>query len=382
MSFHRKPSWQFSQWMMTNTEPCTHLYIHVPFCAHICSYCDFVHIMYHKETVEQWLSAIRKEMEHACIPDTLETIYIGGGTPTALEAEQLDDLLSLIDPYAKHVQEYTIEINPETLDATKAAVLRKHGIDRASIGFQSSDHNLLSLMGRNHTMETMHTCMHLLRRVGITNISLDLMYSLPGQSMAQLQQSLFDALSLKPTHMSLYSLTIEDNTVFKKKGYEHLDEDSEADMYEWIVETLHAKDYHQYEVSNFALDGYWSRHNIGYWQYDDFIGIGAGASGKENGNRYDHVRSVQAYIKDPCNRQLIQLSIEDQMFESLMMGIRMKEGMDLAVFEKRFGETFEQHYETVLAGMLEQGYMEIVDGRLRASEKGYEIMNSLLVEFL
>lgn len=368
--------------MMIETEPCRHLYIHVPFCAHICGYCDFVHVICRRESVEQWLSAVIKEMEYAHIPDTIETIYIGGGTPTSPDPDQLDALLSAIDPYARHVKEYTIEINPETLDETKAKILHKHGINRASIGFQSSDPSLLALMGRKHTMDTMHTCVSLLREEGITNLSVDLMYSLPGQTMAQLRQSVYDALSLHPSHLSLYSLTIEENTVFGKMGYDHLDEDSEADMYEWIVKTLDEEGYTQYEVSNFAHQGCTSMHNIGYWQYDDFIGIGTGASGKENGSRYDHSRSLSAYIKDSCHREMIPLSKEDQMFESLMMGIRMKQGMDLSVFEKRFGESFEHHYGDVLSTMIQQGHMEIVDGRLRASEKSYEIMNSLLVEFM
>ena len=382
MSFHRKPSWQFSPWMMTNTEQIRHLYVHVPFCAHICAYCDFAHVTYREKTADAWLQAIQKEMEHAGIPAVLETIYVGGGTPTALSNDQLEQLLSLLDPYTEGVKEYTIEINPETLDEAKVKILKKHGINRASVGFQSSDPELLSLMGRNHDLEMMHTCMDLLRQYGITNISLDLMYSLPNQTMEQLQQSVFDALSLQPVHLSLYSLTIEENTVFGKKGYAHLDEDSEADMYEWIVDTLHAKGYHQYEVSNFALDGYTSMHNIGYWQYDDFIGIGAGASGKENGCRYDHDRSIKEYIADPYHRVLIPLSKEEQMFESLMMGIRMKEGMDLTLFENRFHESFVHHYGTVLDRMVKQGYMEIKDGKVRASDSGYVIMNSILVEFM
>ena len=210
---------------MIETEPCRHLYIHVPFCAHICGYCDFVHVICRRESVEQWLSAVIKEMEYAHIPDTIETIYIGGGTPTSPDPDQLDALLSAFDPYSRHVKEYTIEIYPETLDETKAKILHWHGINRASIGFQSSDPSLLALMGRKHTMDTMHSCVSLLREEGITNLSVDLMYSLPGQTMAQLRQSVYDALSLHPSHLSLYSLTIEENTVFGKMGYDHLDEE-------------------------------------------------------------------------------------------------------------------------------------------------------------
>ena len=366
---------------MTNAEA-RHLYIHVPFCAHICAYCDFVHAVYQSSLSDQWLKAIEKEIRASSIPTDLDTVYIGGGTPTALTASQLDQLLCLLDPYTSAVKEYTIEINPETLNNEKAVIIADHGINRASIGFQSSDPSLLKLMGRKHTMETMKACMELLHSHGIHNISLDLLYSLPSQTMAQLQSSLYDALSLHPTHLSLYSLTIEENTVFGKRGYEHLDEDSEADMYEWIVETLKQEGYEQYEVSNFAKDGNVSLHNIGYWQYDDFIGIGAGASGKENGSRYDHTRSITQYIHDPLYKEMIRLDIEDQMFESLMMGVRMKTGMDLSLFEERFHESFTHHYGKILDDMIRQGHMEIMDGRLRITDRSYEIMNSLLVEFM
>ncbi|MGM9942289.1 MAG: radical SAM family heme chaperone HemW [Bulleidia sp.] len=366
---------------MTESRP-SHLYLHVPFCASICGYCDFAHVVYRHETVQKWLDAVQKEIACAAIPDILTTVYIGGGTPTSLDPAQLDQLLSMLDPYVHNVREYTIEINPETLDETKCAIIASHGINRASIGFQTGDHRLLKLMGRHHTMDDMHTCVHLLKGSGIDNISLDLMYSLPFQTMDNLRKSIDDALSLDPTHLSLYSLTIEENTIFGKKGYDHLDEDTEADMYEMICSVLPEHGFMQYEVSNFAKDGKQSLHNTAYWEYEDFIGIGCGASGKENHRRYDHTSNVNAYISDPFRREYIPLDETDEMFERLMMGIRMKQGMDLSRFEKAHGIPFEQVYGKTLHNMLEQGWMEIHGNRLCASEKGYEIMNTLLVEFL
>ncbi|MBF1101517.1 MAG: radical SAM protein, partial [Solobacterium sp.] len=215
---------------MMITKP-KHLYLHVPFCRTICSYCDFCHVGYQETVANQWLDAIKTDIQNRHINENLRTIYIGGGTPTALSSSQLDQLLCLLDPYAHTVQEYTIEINPETFDEDKAKILQKHGVNRASIGFQTSDERLLQMMNRHHRLEDVAETMRLLRKYGIDNISLDLMYSLPTQTMESLKKSLQDAIALEPTHLSLYSLTIEPNTVFAKKGYEHLEDDMEADMY-------------------------------------------------------------------------------------------------------------------------------------------------------
>ncbi|MBF1099746.1 MAG: radical SAM family heme chaperone HemW, partial [Solobacterium sp.] len=249
---------------MMTTKP-KHLYLHVPFCRTICSYCDFCHVGYQETVANQWLDAIKTDIQNRHINENLRTIYIGGGTPTTLSSSQLDQLLCLLDPYAHMVQEYTIEINPETFDEDKAKMLQKHGVNRASIGFQTSDERLLQMMNRHHRLEDVAETMRLLRKYGIDNISLDLMYSLPTQTMESLKKSLQDAIALEPTHLSLYSLTIEPNTVFAKKGYEHLEDDMEADMYEWICKMLPRYGFVQYEISNFAKAGMISQHNCAYW---------------------------------------------------------------------------------------------------------------------
>lgn len=359
-----------------------HLYVHVPFCAHICGYCDFAHVVYRNETVEQWLKAIEKEIQAKEINTDLSSIYVGGGTPTSLSASQLDRFLSLLDPYAEKVQEYTVEINPETLDEEKCLVLGKHGINRASVGFETSDEKLLKLMGRSHTLSDMQQCMFLLRKYGIQNVSLDIMYSLPFQTMESLQKSVKDAICLQPSHLSLYSLTVEENTVFARKGYTSLDEDNEADMYEWICSFLPENGYRQYEVSNFARDGYESRHNCAYWNYRDFYGIGCGASGKENHCRYDHTKNVRTYISDPLKTETTRLNQKDEMFEMWMMSIRLKKGMDLKLFEDTFHVSFLDVYRETTEKMIAEGYLAVCNGYLYCTDKGYEIMNSVLVEYI
>ena len=368
--------------MMTRKSKPAYLYLHVPFCHSICAYCDFCHLVYRHETAEEWLEALQKEIVLKGISKELKTVYIGGGTPSCLTAEELDRLLGLLDPYTGQVQEYTIEINPETMNTEKAEILKKHHVNRASVGFQSSDPSLLKLMGRHHDLKQMEETVGLLRMVGIHNISLDLMYSLPGQNMEMLKQSLKDALNLHPSHLSLYSLTIEENTVFGKRGYHHLDDDTEADMYEYICRTLPLKGYHQYEVSNFALNGYESVHNSAYWNYRDFYGIGMGASGKEGYLRYDNTWSLKEYLQNPLKRSEIHLSEKEAMFEMLMMGIRFKKGMDLSLFEETFHRSFEKVYGQKAEALIQRGLIEYQNNHIRCTDTGYEIMNSILVEFM
>lgn len=359
-----------------------YLYIHVPFCHTICAYCDFAHRVYQEEVANQWLVALQEEIQQTKIYPKLKTIYIGGGTPTSLSISQLEQLLALLDPYRGDVQEYTIEINPETFNEEKAILLRRHGINRVSLGFQSSKPELLSLMGRHHDLNMIQTTMNLLRKVQIDNISLDLMYSLPGQKMSDLKQSVKDAISTSPKHLSLYSLTIEPNTVFAKRGYNHLSDDEEADMYEWICQTLPKYGYNQYEISNFALDGYESIHNKAYWNYRDFYGISCGASGKDGYRRYNHTKDLQAYMNAPTKIENIPLTKKDAMFEMVMMGLRLKKGLSLALFQNTFQISVNEVYSQVINEEIQKGLLEMDEQYLRATTRGFEILNSILVDFM
>lgn len=359
-----------------------HLYIHVPFCKSICSYCDFAHIVYDEKMVEKWQHAIEKELAFASIPYDLKTIYIGGGTPTSLSPQQLDTLLTTLDPYTDKVEEYTIEINPETLDEEKTSILKKHKINRASIGLQTMDSQLLKILGRHHTWKQVQDTTKLLMKYDITNYSLDIMYSLPFQTIDLLKQTVEAALTLNPKHLSLYSLTIEENTVFGKKGYMPLDEDTEADMYEWIVQRLKEDGFHQYEVSNFACGDYESIHNKAYWNYKDFYGIGCGASGKINHIRYDKPKLLKRYLENPFFMEETKLSEKDEMFEMIMMGIRLVKGMKISLFEQRFGISFLDVYGEKAKALFEKRLVEIQGDYFRCTEKGYEIMNSILVDLM
>ncbi|MEE3486983.1 MAG: radical SAM family heme chaperone HemW [Bulleidia sp.] len=358
------------------------LYVHVPFCRSICSYCDFCHKPYQSDLAAQWLNAIETELSSFRFTEQIETIYLGGGTPTALSFAQLERLLALLDPYTAQVREYTCEINPETLDEDKAQLLKDHGVNRASIGYQTDDKELLKLMNRHHDAHSVNNTMALLRSKGINNISLDLMYSLPGQTMASLKQSVHTAIAMKPDHLSLYSLTIEPGTLFALKHLDHLDEDTEADMYEWIMQELPKHGYHQYEISNFALPGKESLHNQMYWNYQDFAGIGCGASGKEGTYRYDHTKDVMTYLKDPCAILKTELSEQDQMFEALMMGLRLRKGLNRHIFKDMFGKDINEVWPDIIAREMENCMLAESEDALYATDRGFEILNDVLEDFL
>lgn len=359
--------------MMTRIK---HLYIHVPFCNSICSYCDFCHRIYNQELVNKWLITIEKEINEKC-KDDYETIYIGGGTPTSLSNEQLDKLLSLIKPYSDKALEYTIEVNPESINIDKINIFKKYGINRISMGVQTSNDNELNLINRKHTFVDVRNKITLLKDNGLNNISIDLMYSLPNQTIYTLNSTIDDFISLDIPHVSLYSLTIEENSVFGKLGYKSLDEDLEADMYELIVNTLEKYGYIHYEVSNFCKAGYESKHNIGYWKYDDFLGISLDASSKVGNSRWTITRSFNDYFKDYNKKsEELLLSKEEQMFENIMMSLRMKDGLNIEEFNNKYNCDLLSKYQKAINNpniCIENGYLKV---------KNLGILNNTLLEFL
>ena len=362
--------------MMTNKVD--HLYVHIPFCKTICAYCDFCHGIYSKENVSKWLKRLKKEFSEIK-DESYKTIYIGGGTPTVLDTNELEEVLKLIKPHTNSVLEYTIEVNPETLNEDKVILLKKYGINRVSMGLQSSNDNLLKLMNRHHTFLDVKEKIDLLRKYNISNISLDIMYSIPTQTMDDLKNTINDALSLDVPHISLYSLTIEENTIFDKLGYKPLDEDIEADMYEYIVDTLNSYGYTQYEIANFSKPNFESKHNKAYWDYNDFRGISMSASSKINHIRYDHTKDFNDYINnDDIKVNILNLSNEDEMFENVMMSLRTIYGLDINLFIERYNVDPLNHYKDAIDKNNKD--LKIINNHLVCINR--EILNSILVDFM
>ena len=355
-----------------------HLYIHVPFCKTICAYCDFCHRVYNTDLADKWLKRLKKEFKE-CENENYTTIYIGGGTPTSLSDVQLEKLFKLIKPYTKRCDEYTIEANPENLTENKVKLFKKYGINRVSIGLQSSDDKLLKLMNRHHSFDDVKKSIEMLKKYEINNISLDIIYSLPTQTMNDLKKTVKDALSLNVPHMSLYSLTIEENSLFGKKGYKSLDDEIEADMYEYIIAELTNNGYSHYEIANFAKPGYESKHNLSYWRYEDFRGLSCGSSSKIGNIRYDKTRDLNKYLNSKdIIEETYKLSKEDRMFENIMMSLRMSEGLDINKFNKKYKVNFVEYYKDQLSK--NKRNILIKDNRIVVTNTN--ILNSILVDFI
>lgn len=356
-------------------------YVHVPFCNHICAYCDFFRSGYNALLADQWLNVICDEIKAKKLPK-LSTLYIGGGTPTALSETQLERLLQALDHARSESCEYTMEANLSSLSDTKLAIMKKHGINRISLGVQSFQDHLLAAIGRTHRQADIEPCLKRIHSYDIHNISIDLIYGLPDQTLRQWQEDLSYAISLPITHISIYSLTIEPNSQFGRAGIQPADENLDAQMYEYACQYLNAHGFIQYEISSFAKGDARSRHNLAYWNYDDFYGIGCGASGKEAHIRYDNTRRFDLYFTQGADPDQIVLSKRDEMFEMIMMSLRKKEGMSRALFQARFHRDVCDVYPEAIETNRAKGYLQCSETHLFATETGYPLLHEILIEFL
>ncbi len=361
---------------------CEACYIHVPFCQNICAYCDFFRCRYHKGLVDRWLEQIIKEINER-LTNSLKTIYIGGGTPSSLNVQQLEMLLQTIQPYTNHVEEYTIEANVESLNCEKLLVCKKYGVNRISLGVQTLQPTLLKEIHRQHQKQDIIECINNIHKAGIHNISIDLIYGLPNQTLAMWKQDLQEIVQqFDIQHISLYGLTIEPNSEFGRKGVTNIDEDVEADMYDYAISFLNSSGFQQYEISNFSKVGFESRHNQMYWEYNDFYGIGCGASGKEHHRRYDNTKNLNDYLHKGSLPTNIELDQKDEMFEMIMMSLRMKKGMNRSIFKKRFDVDVYDYYKEIIDRLVEQKLLVLDKERLHTTEKGFHLLNDVLVNFL
>lgn len=319
-----------------------HLYIHVPFCRNVCYYCDFCHNIYNKDLVSKWLKQVSKEISDKC-RGQYKTIYIGGGTPNSLDINELDTLLSYIEPYSNECVEYTIELNPECFSIEQIALFKKYHINRFSIGIQSANDEVLRFLNRKHTFHDAVSLIDILKNNGFSNISIDLMYSLPNQSIDDLSFTLDAILELDVPHISIYSLTIEENSIFNKKGIKNLDEENEGLMFEFIHNKLTSNGYIHYEISNYSKKGYESKHNFGYWDYDDYLGISLSASSKIANRRYTTTRDFTKYFNDYMNKdEDLYLSTKDLIIENTMMSLRTNKGISLSDFKYKYKYDFKE----------------------------------------
>ncbi|MDK0536700.1 radical SAM family heme chaperone HemW [Clostridium perfringens] len=371
------------------------LYIHIPFCAQKCLYCDFPSFARKDHLRKAYIEALNKEIinlreKH----DNLEinTIFIGGGTPSVLESNELECLLKEIAKLnmAKDI-EYSMECNPGNLTEEKLEVMKKYGVNRISMGVQAKQDNLLKGLGRIHNYKTFKENFLLAKNVGFNNINVDLMFGLPNQRLNEWEETLREIISLEPAHISAYSLIIEEGTAFYNL-YENdklklPTEEEERKMYHLAKEILEENGFNQYEISNYAKEGKECRHNLAYWNMDNWIGVGSASASYINGKRIKNISSVEEYINSINERgeaveEIINNSKNDNMEEFMFMGLRKINGIDENEFKKRFGMNINDVYGEILNKYIDEGLLIRESGRIFLSEKGIEISNVIMADFL
>ncbi|WP_071460184.1 radical SAM family heme chaperone HemW [Bacillus massilinigeriensis] len=371
-------------------------YIHIPFCHHICHYCDFNKVLMDRQPVGDYLRSLEKEfsMRVASNPSGgIETIFVGGGTPTALNEEQLQFLVDAIGRhlYSNSVKEYTFEANPGDLSRGKLEILKAGGVNRLSFGVQSFNDELLQSIGRSHRAADVYKAIEEAKMTGFHNISIDLIYSLPGQTAADFQVSLKQALSLDLPHYSGYSLIIEPKTVFYNlvnRGKLTLPaEETEAEMYEILMDEMERHGREQYEISNFAVPGYESIHNLTYWNNEEYYGFGAGAHGYVNGRRVSNYGPLKKYM-EPIQEgvfpliHLHEVTLVEMMEEEMFLGLRKTEGVSLRHFHEKFGKDASVLFRSAISSLTARGLLECKEERIRLTKKGKFLGNEVFQSFL
>lgn len=370
------------------------VYIHIPFCTNKCHYCDFNSYVLKGQPVDDYLEALEREMEQtvkAMPPGVIETIFVGGGTPTVLLPAQMERFLRMVRTYFPTdpgVVEFTMEANPGTTDADKLQAMKEGGINRISFGVQSFNSELLAGIGRIHNVDDVYRSIENARKAGFDNLSIDLMFGLPKQTLTHMNQSLDAALQLELKHYSIYSLKVEENTLFHTLYHKNElplpDEDEELAMFKLIMDRLGAAGYGQYEISNFAKPGYESRHNSAYWRNEAYYGIGAGAHGYARRIRHVNIKGVQPYIDATWSGLPIleqhEISREEAMEDFMMVGLRLLSGVRNDDFIRQFGVNMEEIFAPQLNRLIDRGLLERTQEGSGTSERSNSVTKSELLD--
>lgn len=369
----------------------TSAYVHIPFCTQICYYCDFSKVFIKNQPVDSYLEHLIEEYDSYDIKK-LRTLYIGGGTPTALSAPQLAFLLEKLTEKLdlSYLEELTIEANPGDLDQEKIAVLKDSPVDRVSLGVQTFNDRMLKQIGRSHLEKDIYDNIANLKKAGFDNISIDLIYALPKQTMEDVKTNVAKAIALDIPHMSLYSLILENHTVFMnrmRRGKLPLPkEDLEAEMFDYIIAELEKAGFEHYEISNFSKPGFESRHNLMYWDNAEYYGIGAGASGYVYGVRYKNHGPIRHYLQAvEAGHARVQeevLTLKEKMEEEMFLGLRKKSGVSKKRFEEKFGVSFEDQYGAVVSELTEQGLLIPDRDMVRMTKQGLFLGDTVAEKFI
>jgi len=365
------------------------LYIHIPFCDQICLYCDFCKLVAKKALKEKYLNSVLKELKFFKQKFLeIETIYLGGGTPSSLDFESLDILLANVKELINqnNIVEYTVEVNPNDLDINLLKLFQKHQVSRISIGVQTISNQLLSFLKRGHTAEDVLTALLAVSNSGFMNFNLDFIYGIPGQTLEDLQKDLDFIKQKRPPHISYYALIVEPKTelsyLIETGKIKPLDDDIVADYAEYVHNTLIELGYTRYEFSNYALNNYDSKHNLLYWNLEEYIGIGMGAASQYDGSRFINPSRISDYIRKIESGDMTK-SEEEFLpeMEYILLGLRKIAGISLQEYERRFGICVFAKYPGLLKH-LENGLLIQNGDILRFSKKGIELSNQVYLEII
>ena len=376
------------------------IYIHIPFCKQKCYYCDFVSYANKEEKIQEYIECLQKEIEmesekYKNEEYEITTIYIGGGTPSFIDASYIERIINTIKQNYKLYEnpEITIEVNPGTINEEKIKKYKDIGINRISIGLQTTKDNLLKQIGRIHTYEEFLNCYKIVKKIGIDNINVDLMLGLPNQTLEDLKESLIEVINLKPNHISLYSLILEENTILEKMVSKNMtklpEEDLEREMYWTTKNILEENGYIHYEISNFSKKGYESKHNLNCWGQKEYLGFGVAAHSYIKNKRYCNTNNIEDYIKNVQNGKIlnnrticeIQNKIEEQK-EYMLLGLRKIQGIDIQEFKNKFIDNPIYIFHKELEKLVKEELVEIDLNQIKLTSKGLDFANLVWEEFV
>lgn len=357
-----------------------YIYIHIPFCSSICSYCDFPKVLYDEKYIEKYLTSLEKEIKTRYKNEIVKTIYIGGGTPTCLNIKELKRLLEITNYFKKENNiEFTIESNIESLSEEKIILLKEYGINRISLGVQSLNEKILKYLNRHHTKEMLYNVIALLRKHELNNISIDYIYGVTSD-INIIKKDLDLILKLDIPHISCYSLIIEEGTILKIKGKKYIDEEIDNKMYNYIEKTLEKNNYIHYEISNYAKDNHKSIHNLNYWNNGDYYGFGLGAVSYMNNLRRTNTKNLSKYLNEEWLNEEIQEETEVQISNDLILGLRKLEGISIPELEKKYNLNILELYN--IKELLNNGLLIIENNHLKIPKEYIYTSNNILINFI
>lgn len=393
LKFHKRHSWKFLNMMMNKEK--RSIYIHIPFCQKKCIYCNFRSVT-DTSIVDDYIKGLIKEIvlyKDLLNTSIIETIYIGGGTPSFISEKFIAEIVNTIKIYndLSQLEEFTIEVNPGTVTEDKLNTYKSLGINRLSMGLQSSNNEMLKTIGRIHTFEEAIAAYSLARTVGFENISLDLIFGLPGQSLNDFEASINEVIRLKPEHISAYSLKVEEETplyeLIKKKTLTLPKEETDREMYELLINLLEKNQYQLYEISNFSKKGYQSKHNMAYWKRQEYFGFGLAAHGYLENKRYGNTEEFDEYFQmlSKNNRPMISevvLNKADALFEEIMLGLRLKKGINIKKLNKNYDIDFLKNKKEAIRFLLEEDLIRIENEHLSLTIKGMDLSNQVIADLV